>query len=353
MILRFSTAKAPQKGSRFRGRWWLTGLVASCGAVLAAGELYARFGLGLGDPPLSTPDPAMEYRFRPDQDVMRFGNRIRINAFSMRSGDFPASKTDPSEIRVMVFGDSVINGGSLTDQADLATELLREAIEDTTGRPVRVGNISAGSWGPANQLAYAEAFGFFDADVVAIVVSSHDADDVPVFEPLDQPQSAPWTALGEGSQRYLWPQLRGLFARGESPAPAAEDRDGGPVFTGKALRDLSRLVTLARPRPVLVFHFPDRDEARRHAYNPISPAIRSAVEVAGGRYLALCDPNQPDGWPVATAYRDQFHPNAAGQRWFFQASLPAIRDALGVDAEQVPRQSHEAAHGQSPRAEGG
>src|SRR5437667_9094846 len=77
--------------------------------VLIAGELFARFYLGLGDPPLSMFDAEMEYRFKPSMSYRRFGNRIHYNAWSMRSEDFPPHKSSPDELRVMILGDSVIN----------------------------------------------------------------------------------------------------------------------------------------------------------------------------------------------------------------------------------------------------
>ena len=121
-------------------------LLAGCLILVAGAELVARFGLGLGTPPLSQPHPHIEYLFQPDQDVSRFGNRVLINAYAMRTPDFAEVKP-ADEFRVMIFGDSVLNGGNLTDHAALATTLLSERLAEQRGQPVVVGNISAGSWG--------------------------------------------------------------------------------------------------------------------------------------------------------------------------------------------------------------
>lgn len=102
-------------------------LVAVIFVGLAAGEWFARSQLGLGNPPLSVAHPTIEYLFKPNQDVRRFGNRVRINAYGMRSDDFPESKPE-SEFRLLIFGDSVLNEGALTDQASLATELLPQKL---------------------------------------------------------------------------------------------------------------------------------------------------------------------------------------------------------------------------------
>ncbi|MCW4153907.1 hypothetical protein OM427_30890 [Halomonas sp. 18H] len=58
------------------------------GAVLVTlvviGELVARYGLGLGTPPLSVSHPKIEYMFAPNQDVSRFHNRQLFNEYGMR-----------------------------------------------------------------------------------------------------------------------------------------------------------------------------------------------------------------------------------------------------------------------------
>lgn len=95
-----------------------------------------------------------EYLFKPNQDLHLFGNHIVINAYGMGSANFPVAKL-PGQFRVLVFGDSVLNGGNLTDQAPLATELLREKLAANILQDVVVGNVIAGCWGPENWLSFA------------------------------------------------------------------------------------------------------------------------------------------------------------------------------------------------------
>src|SRR5437588_12857800 len=85
-------------------RKWLRRALIVLLSLLIAGELVARFYLGLGDPPLSMFDPDMEYRAKPSMSYRRFGNHIHYNAYSMRSEDFPEHKSSPQELRVMIFG---------------------------------------------------------------------------------------------------------------------------------------------------------------------------------------------------------------------------------------------------------
>lgn len=164
---------------------------------LVVGELFCRYYLGLGTPPLSVPHPTIEYLFAPDQDLMRFGNRIVYNHWSMRNEQISWFRFT-NQSRTMVVGDSVVNGGSLSDHSRLATTIL-------TNDNALYMNVSAGGWGPANELAYLKTFGFFDAKTLIIVLSGHDEGDLPTFAPLDPrttPQKYPW-AIEEAFLRYL------------------------------------------------------------------------------------------------------------------------------------------------------
>ena len=141
--------------NRYLGHALLFTTVALCLA-----EISARTYLGLGDPPLTIRDFSIEYMFAPSRCYRRFGNSICYNQWSMRSDDFASIKTNSIEKRVLVMGDSVINGGALTDQKDLATTLLQQRLSDCLQVPVVVGNVSAGSWGPGNILAYTRRYGW-------------------------------------------------------------------------------------------------------------------------------------------------------------------------------------------------
>ncbi|NQU41022.1 MAG: hypothetical protein HQ523_13810 [Lentisphaerae bacterium] len=192
------------------------------GAVILAGlvgvECVCRWGLGLGSPPLSVAHPTIEYMFKPNTTYKRFGRVVKFNRYGMRS-DAIAPRRAAHELRILVLGDSVPNGGSLTDQAELATEIVKRDLTARLSRPVVVGNISAGTWSPPNLLAYIEVFGTFDATVAVIILNGEDLDDVPTFAPLNprtHPTRKPLTATGELVSRYLWPRLAGLLDQTDS-----------------------------------------------------------------------------------------------------------------------------------------
>lgn len=297
---------------------WIFALIP----LLFLAELFARFGVGLGTPPLYQAHPRIEYLLKPNQDISRFGNRVFVNAYGMRSQNFANAKSiDVSELRIMFFGDSILNGGSLTDHSELATTLVRDRLAREAGRKVIVGNISAGSWGPGNWLAYAREFGFFDADVVAVVVSSHDAEDSPTFAPLDtnlQPQRAPLFALSEAVSRYLprYLPMRRQEIQDEKSVSARRRLQTSISAQRQALSDLRDFLELAKnevPR-VLVFQYPERGELR-----PINPApghdgvaaVTHGLKVEIISVHPKLDAALSEG---VNPYRDYIHLNSEGQR---------------------------------------
>lgn len=287
--------------------------------IIICGELFARFYLGLGTPTLSIVHPLIEYMFKPNQDVRRFGNRVLINSYGMRSHEFSENKQDSKDQRILVFGDSVVNGGSLTDQNEIATTIIETKLNKLLGTPVVVGNISAGSWGPGNWLAYAKTYGFFDADIVIIVMSSHDTEDNPTFSPLNpitHPTERPWSALMEGFTRYLPRYLPKNLVKSQNRTPVVEDMNPDPEAVKRGLSDLRELLQLAmrETQNVSVVLWPERLElAVGHPKSGWAQVVGlcnkldvpcltlwSAVKEA---LTAGIDP-----------YRDNIHPNSSGQQ---------------------------------------
>lgn len=247
---------------------WLSGIAVAIFFVFGSLEAFARFGLGLGTPPLSITDPTIEYMFAPNQDVFRFGNRQLYNEYAMRSEKVIDHKPE-GEFRILSIGDSVLNGGSLTDHEDLATTLLSHD-------GVQVLNASAGSWGPQNMLAYIEKFGLFEADLLIVVLSSGDVNDVPTFAPLNpktHPTEEPFLALTEAITRYLPRYLPDFGASASS--------ENLPVDDGSDPRALAAVISLAnQPIPTCFVLHPTRDEYQTGVLGSGATAIRAAADEA-------------------------------------------------------------------------
>ncbi len=305
----------------------MTGLivVASLFALVGLLEVYARVVMGLGNPPLWMADPEIEYLPHPAKSYLRFGNRISYNAYSMRSRDFPRNKVNPAELRVLVVGDSIINGGAHTDQQALATTLLEHKLAESLDRPVVVANIAAGSWGPPNILAYLRRFGLFDADVVVIVLNSADYADAPTFEPLGpgRPQRKPVLALQELHSKYVPRYLKtnlGLQRESQPPTPEAIDT------CLSALRELIRMTRQAGVSFLLAQYLKRSEVATRPdiGHRKIAQVAQEAglepIQLGPGFAKALRDGPDP--------YVAGIHPNAHGQRIIAEVLFDPIREAV-------------------------
>lgn len=249
-------------------------------------EAFARLGIGLGAAPVVVTHPTIEYMFAPNQDTWPFHHHFSTNEYGMRS---PMLASDRRH-RVLVLGDSVINGGNLTDQAELATTLLSDEANLYL-------NASAGSWGPENMLAYVKAFGTFGADRMVLVISSHDLSDYPTFAPLNpttHPTDRPLIALLEGVTRYL-PRLLPIPVA----APPSSEPTRPPSTT--AISSLLDISNAAGMRFCIVMHRTLEERGKRPP--PAFEAIRELAPDAidDGDFLKDSD------------YRDDIHPNATGQ----------------------------------------
>jgi hypothetical protein len=204
--------------------------------LLALLEGALRLGWGFGMPLLYRADDQIGYLLAPNQQVRRFGQRIEINAYSMRSAPITAQRSAQTW-RLLLLGDSVANGGWWTDQSQTISEILRlqlssrsttvrpatdpaltnltqsnpassnlaqsnlaqsnlapsnptqspdpetssaanpvpsQRLRPTTASTIEVLNASANSWGPRNELAYLRRFGSFDAQVIVLLINTDD-----------------------------------------------------------------------------------------------------------------------------------------------------------------------------------
>jgi hypothetical protein len=324
--------------SRIR-RWSRRALIALT-VLLVAAELTARFALGLGDPPLMMTDPQIEYLYQPSKSYKRFGNSVRFNSFSMRSEEFTKRKSDSAEFRVIILGDSVINGGSWTNQDETAAELLKAKLHDhyrlrAQGRPIMVGNVSAPSWGPPNLLAYVQRFGLFDADAVILVLGSEDYGDVPDFKPLsiEGPERPPLCALHEALQRYV-PMIWRHFRDGSVPPKPFEARAEDIEASLYALRQLIDAITQTDAHLLVGMHM-ERTEITSNTPKPGYAAIKRVLE---NRQIPIVEFGPLLGQAIRAKsdepFRDYVHPSAAGQKIMADAMFQWIIERL--PSENLP-----------------
>lgn len=174
--------------------------------LLVAVELVGLL-FGFGSPLIYIADEQIGYLLAPHQRTRRFGNRIEINEYSMRSQSVNHTP-DPSTLRVLLLGDSIANGGWWTDQSQTISSLMMDSLKIPNYQQVEVLNASANSWGPRNELAYLQKFGNFHAQAVVLLINTDDLfatapTTIPVGRDRNYPDHKPPLAMVEIIERYL------------------------------------------------------------------------------------------------------------------------------------------------------
>lgn len=304
-------------------KWGYVCLV--CLLLIGGVEGYLRLSWGFCDAVLIQADPALEYMAQPNQDRYRFKQHIVYNEYSQRN-----EAVDSSKVIILGLGDSVINGGTLTDQDSLATTLLTNTLS-VDGKCVQVLNISAGSWGPDNCMAYLNQYGTFGAAAAFLVCSSHDVYDTMDFMPVvDTDVSFPSKqyrfALYELVDRYLYPRISsfgdGLFARQEvNPEEISHTEKECIHKNGKefnpgflAMTEYFRI----RKLPFFILLHAEVSEQEQQKYNKEGTLI-----------LSFCQENQIPvvadlGRLSVLDYRDNIHVNESGQRKLYMLLMKQL-----------------------------
>jgi hypothetical protein len=308
-------------------RWWVL-LLSSFLLVSVTAELVLRFGLELGDPMLYVKHPTIEYLPHPGR-YARWGKHIFINRYGMRTREFSERKQDPSELRVLCIGDSILFAGAQTDQGELATHILEGVLTQRLKRPTLVANVSAGSWGPANLSAYIDAYGIFDADIVIVALNTQDPEDIPTFGELDadHPPSRPFSALGEALERRALPLL---LARLASTGPAATpDPSQRQAHLVQSARALETIVNTARARGAAVaWVLHERQDELGVSAGPNAQWIAQTAERLHVPLVTTRSELEPALARGVAPYRDELHLTPDGQLYLAVALEHAVHAVL-------------------------
>lgn len=288
-------------------------------------EIYLRFYWGFCDTVLMQEDEKFEYIAQPNQDRHRFRHHVYYNGLSMRSK--PLKETE--RIRILGFGDSVINGGVQTDNESLATTLIEDSLTAKLNKNIRCLNISAGSWGPDNCYAYLSKYGSFNAEMILLVVSSHDAHDVMDFQKVvDSHVSFPSRqyplAIAELLDRYLFPRIYKFLQKGK------EKGEQDPIVKGTVFNpgfEEFYQYSLKNNIPLIVYLHPEKSEVVAREYNSQGKEIISFCEE---RNIPLI--KELENGIDLSMFRDQIHINEKGQYHMMTLLIPEIEKRLQLNS---------------------
>lgn len=293
-----------------KAKYWIPGCAI---ASLSAIELALRL-LGFGNPALLQADANAGYIFAPNQLVYRFGNRLEYNQFSQRSEQIDSAKPEGT-LRILMVGDSVLNGNNTTDQKETIPELFEARLLGIK-KQVEVLNASAGSWGIGNQLGYIRKFGTFESDAVILQIGTHDLLQPPSSsagvgnDPL-MPNRKPLLAIQEVFQRYVMPKLSSSFV---SNSPAASVPVSESQRFMENMQRFEQIVAVVRAKKIPLFVLYTCDRADLLPV-PNQPKFKSEfVDRLKALKIPLIDSHA--AWSklpkttVESYFRDGVHPTA-------------------------------------------
>lgn len=262
-------------------------------------EIFLRVIWGFGTMPLYVESKQYEYIFAPNQEMTRFGVHFYTNSYSQR-----ADEPDANRKIVLGLGDSVINGGSQTDNDSLATSIVSLNTE------YQMLNISVGSWGPDNCAAYLKEQGLFGAKAMFVVLSSHDVDDCMDFVPVvgvhkSYPNEQYTLAIQEVIDRYVIPRL--FVSENLDPdEKVLKGIDKGSNWN-HGWDELKEIACQANIPLILILHA-EKAELKAGDYNEKGLMIQQWANENQIKLIKDIDVLKEEN------YRDKIHVNASGQR---------------------------------------
>lgn len=284
-------------------------------------QLLFKFYFGLGSLPIYIENPHYEYIYAPDQDLYRFHHHVKTNSLGLRCGE--PKKSD--RIRIIKFGDSVINGGPHVDQDNLSSSILEKELTQKFAAPVRVFNVSAQSWGPDNAFAFLKEHGDFDAKIFVLVFSSHDLHDNMHFKKVvgehrAWPASQPWCALTDGINRYGIPKVKSWFGAKTEDYDYLFDFDDSKINTG--WEDFIKYAQENNIHLITYVHA-TLDEIKNKSYDTYGQQLLQILDTNGVKVIRGIDritSNQ--------LYRDKIHLNEKGHQQLAKILQPYLEKAV-------------------------
>ena len=277
----------------------LAAALVGLAALAALAEVSTR--LLIGFPPTYVEFSGHMYLPAPNQHTTIYHNEYATNSYSMRSKE-PSSG---DEGRVLLLGDSVLNGTVYADQKRLASSLLEEALSRRLGKNIRVLNASAGGWSPDSAFAYLERYGHFQAKVVVLVFSSHDRhDNAPSQRIVGVDSNYP----GTGTRSMALFCARKLLDRWFS-SPFNEIAAGTADGLSSGWGNIVAYCAANNIKLLAVLH-PTTDEIGAGRYSQDGQEIIAFLQANRVEHLL-----ELDNHPTPALYRDGIHYNDQGQEF--------------------------------------
>lgn len=280
-------------------------------SALVIAELFFRW-YGLHDYPTYREDPNYEYIHTSNQQRVIYRNEFFTNSFGMRSDNI-----DNKKRKILLIGDSVINGGNRNSNKELASSIIQEKLGDS----FQVLNISSGSWGPDNGMEFLIKHGNFDADLICLIFNSHDAGDIIDFTPVVgidpiRPNKNDFFAFISFCKRFLIPKMTSFKKKEAYQFINKETHFLNPGWD--FFNDYCRKHKI----PLLVYLHAEKNEVKKGMYNQ-----------EGDKIISFCNRNniklvQDINQLKSNYFSDGIHLNKYGQKMIADILTPEIIQSL-------------------------
>ena len=302
--------------------------------VFVAVELLLRLVFGLGSPPLFEKSLEYGYRFKPNQDIRIFGNRIYFNDKGLRSEEIETIPEDGT-IRILCVGDSITYGGVLATQNETYPYLLQNLLNETSSKKFEVINASAPSWGIQNEEAYLLEHGLYESNVVVLQLGRGDifatkSDSGIVGTSPRYPARRPLLAIEELIVRYI---LKLEEEEVDTKTTGSENLKANL----NSLRKISDIVK-ERNATLLVIYVPNLTELREAEGTNLqsSDVIHAEAVRLGVPFLDLTKEFRKN--KNIKLFRDDVHPDPEGNKIIARTVAKLIVNASNRDnSTQSPR----------------
>jgi lysophospholipase L1-like esterase len=255
------------------------------------------------------------YRVVPNQDLRRFGNRSFYNEQGLRSEPM-RPEVAPGALRVLCLGDSVTNGGAITDQAATFPYQL-QALLRTHFNAVEVLNASAPGWALANELGWLRENGIFHSSLVVLTISTHDlfqemAPSSTVGTHPSFPDKRPVLALQDAVHHYVLPRLSYAAEAADPGVAAVEASDARAAWNRDELYAIESLVRQQGGKLIVLLLEQTGENAPDTATAAAKKQLFAALAAQGVPALTLDAEISQIG--RGALYRDDVHPNPIGNQ---------------------------------------
>lgn len=282
----------------------------TCNYLYWGGELILRL-IGFCDAPLYYNNRYTGYNLVPNQDRKRFSSEYLVNEYSMRS-----LPLNDNENRILLIGDSVLNGGVLVDHSQLVSTLLEDEVNSNGSLYNRVLNISCGGWGIDNAYGVIEEYGNFDAGMFILIFNSHDAIGTISNKPVagnskSFPTKQYTFAIVELFDRYLIPRFERILKI---------DLPGGTVFNSIDATNTTTGTSNSEGWEKFYHYCKDNDiELIIYLHSTVTENNVGEYDENGKWIIEFAEDHnimlvQDLGLLQTTEYKDDIHLNAIGHR---------------------------------------